>query len=88
MLNGISTESEPVGEVFPALYLIRVNGCLDGTGWDDWFSPMQILCSPEQGMTVMLGPVVDQAELYGLLSKLRNLALPPLLVERMEFGST
>lgn len=88
MLNCVSTKAEPAGEVFPALYHIRVNGCLEGSGWDDWFSPMQILCSAEQGVTTMLGPVVDQAELYGLLSKLRNLALPPLLVERIEFGLT
>jgi hypothetical protein len=77
-----------VGEVFPALYLIRVQGCLAGKGWSDWFGPMQVSVDAAQGETTLCGPVADQAELYGLVSKLRNLALPLLLVQRLETSGT
>jgi hypothetical protein len=74
-----------VGEgVFPAQYLIRVRGCLEGAGWSDWFGPVRITVDAEHGETTLRGPVADQAELYGLLAKLRNLALPLILVERLE----
>jgi len=33
---------------------------------------------------VITGPVVDQAALYGILIRIRDLNLPLLLVERLE----
>ncbi len=52
---------------------IRVAGCLD-VDWSDWFGDLQVthLNGDESLIT---GPVKDQSELYGLLSKLRNLGL-------------
>jgi hypothetical protein len=44
---------------------------------------MQISVDVEQGETTLRGSVADQAELYGLLSKLRNMTLPLLLVRRV-----
>ena len=88
-LTGVPLNHPPVGEVFPAQYVIRVQGRLEGAGWPDWFDPMQIVVDLGRGETTLRGLVADQAELYGLLSKLRNLKLPLLLVQRVEgLGST
>lgn len=81
---GKSSDRGDLSEVFPAKYLLRVRGCLEGSGWSDWFDPLQVSVDVAQGETTMCGRVADQAELYGLLSKLRNLALPLLLVQRID----
>jgi hypothetical protein len=62
-------------------YAIRVQGRLDGKRWSQWFDCMTI--TVWQGQTVISGPVPDQAALYGMLSRLRDLALPLLSVERI-----
>jgi hypothetical protein len=68
-----------------ATYQIRVRGKLD-LAWSDWFDGFTI--SPQVGdETLLTGPVVDQAELHGLLAKIRDLGLPLLSVTRQE-GST
>jgi hypothetical protein len=36
------------------------------------------------GTTILTGPVVDQAALYGLLRKVRDLGLPLLAVNQVE----
>ena len=33
--------------------------------------------------TILVGPVIDQAELHGLLAKIRDLGLPIISVERV-----
>jgi hypothetical protein len=81
---GESNNCGDMTERFPAEYLIRVSGCLEGSGWSDWLDPMQISVDVAQGETTLRGRVADQAELYGLLSKLRNLTLPLLLVTRID----
>ena len=62
-------------------YAIRVRGRLDHQRWSQWFDGMTI--TVQQGETVISGPVPDQAALYGMLSRLRDLALPLLSVERI-----
>ena len=47
-------------------YEIRVKGILDGR-WTAWFEDLQITSDGEE--TVIAGPVVDQAALHGLLTK-------------------
>lgn len=65
-----------------AIYTIRVSGTLDNK-WSDWFDGFAI--TPQPGNeTLLAGPVADQAALYGLLAKIRDLGLPLLLVERAE----
>lgn len=88
MSAGELNEFYDTGKVFPALYLIRVRGCLDGTGWPDWFGPMEISVDVALGETTLRGLVADQAALYGLLSKLRNLTLPLILVQRIDNAYT
>lgn len=66
----------------PARYRIRVQGHL-GPQWADWFAGFS-LSWQEPGETILVGQVVDQAALYGLLDTLRDLGLPLLEVRRLE----
>jgi hypothetical protein len=59
-------------------YEITVRGHLDRR-WSEWFNGMDIRNLPE-GKTVLCGPVIDQAALHGLLTKIRDLGLPLLSV--------
>ena len=67
----------------PAYYEIKVKGRLDGHSWAEWFGDMSVTATGD-GETVICGPVVDQAALYGLLARLRDLALPLLSVNRKQ----
>lgn len=63
-----------------AYYEIRVAGRL-GPEWADWFDGLTII--PEaDGTTLLAGVVVDQAALHGHLARVRDLALPLLMVAR------
>jgi hypothetical protein len=61
-------------------YEIRIEGHLDGQ-WADWFDNMSITLE-EDGTTLLSGPVPDQAALYGLLRKVRDLGVPLVAVIR------
>lgn len=52
---------------------IRIKGRID-EHWSDWFADLEIRHS-EQDETILTGSVADQAALYGLLAKLRDLGL-------------
>lgn len=62
-------------------YQIRVKGHLDAS-WADWFDQFEITYAGDH--TLLTGPVADQAALYGLLAKIRDLGLPLLLVNRVD----
>ncbi len=62
----------------PASYRIRVKGRV-GPEWSEWFDGMTIT-SDEHNETTLSGQVLDQAALYGILNKIRDLALPLLSV--------
>ena len=62
-------------------YTIRVKGCLPAPEWAEWFGGMTLEIDETRGETCLRGPVTDQAELYGLLARLRNLRLTLLSVE-------
>lgn len=66
-------------------YKIHVRGQLDDS-WAEWFEGMAIE-HPAQNETVLQGRVRDQAALYGMLNKLRNLGLELLDVERVAVKS-
>ncbi len=70
----------------PSVYQIRLKGHL-GRQWSEWFDSMTIVLE-ENGETVLTGPVTDQAALYGLLRKVRDLGMTLLSVTRMDLGST
>ena len=63
-------------------YEIRIKGHL-GQQWTDWFEGLTIRLQ-ENGDTLLTGLVVDQAALYGLLKKVRDLGMPLLAVNRVE----
>lgn len=55
------------------IYQIRVRGHLD-RNWSEWFGGLQIEHDP-CGDTTLTGLVGDQAALYGLITKARDLGL-------------
>jgi hypothetical protein len=66
----------------PARYRIRIRGHLD-PAWSAWFESLTVTQADESA-TELVGPVADQAALFGLLAGLRNLGGTLLLVERLE----
>jgi hypothetical protein len=66
----------------PAIYQIRIGGHL-GCQWVEWFEGLTLMLE-ENGDTVLTGPVADQAALYGLLRKVRDLGVSLISVNRVE----
>ena len=50
------------------------------------FEGMTITLEEDSGHTLLTGPVVDQADLHGLLRKVRDLGVPLLSVTRLKPG--
>jgi hypothetical protein len=67
----------------PMVYQIRLKGHL-GCEWSDWFGGLTITLE-DNGDTFLTGMVVDQAALHGLLRKVRDLGMPLLSVNQVEF---
>ena len=63
------------------IYHIRVQGLLDPER-TTWFDGLAITHSTDNE-TLLSGPLSDQAALYGVLLKIRDLGLPLLEVKRM-----
>jgi hypothetical protein len=59
-------------------YIIRVKGHLDAF-WQEWFEYLAITHDGD-GTTLLVGYIKDQAALYGVLIKLRDLGLTLLAV--------
>jgi hypothetical protein len=75
--------SRPSAMDQPAIYRISVQGRL-GDDWAAVFEPLQIryAAGPDGApLTVLTGPLADQAALHGALQKLYALCLPLLSVE-------
>jgi hypothetical protein len=70
----------------PMIYQIRIEGHLDDQ-WTDWFGGMTITLE-ENGNTLLTGPVVDQAALFGLLKKVRDEGIPLISINRVEPGKS
>jgi hypothetical protein len=68
------------------VYQVRIKGHLDAQ-WTDWFEDLTITLE-ENGDTLLTGPVIDQAALYGLLKKIRDLGIPLISVNRVETNDT
>ncbi len=66
----------------PLRYEIRVRGHLH-VRWAAWFDGLE-LAQESGGVTVIQGPVADQAALHGLLHKLRDVGLPLLSVSQVD----
>jgi hypothetical protein len=57
---------------FP-IYQIRISGLLDPS-WSDWFDGLAITYLTDE-VTILTGPLPDQAALHGVLNKIRDLGL-------------
>ncbi len=66
----------------PFLYEIRVKGRLSPEQWADWFDDLAV--SSADGESLLQGRVPDHAALYGLLGRLRDLAIPLIAVKVLD----
>ena len=66
----------------PATYHLRVEGHLDQY-WAPWFGDLT-LTQESDGTTSLTGVISDQAELHGMLSKIRDLGVTLISVARVE----
>ena len=76
----------PMDSCQPAIYQIRIEGHLSHQ-WTDWFEGLTITLE-EDGNTLLTGPVVDQAALYGLLKKVRDLGILLLSINQVPLNET
>ena len=66
----------------PMVYQIRIEGHL-GPQWTNWFGGLSITLE-DNGETLLTCLVVDQAALYGLLRKVRDLGMPLISAIRVK----
>ncbi len=66
----------------PFLYEIRVKGHLSAEQWSSWFDDLTV--STGKGESSLRGSVPDHAALYGLLARLRDLAVPLVSVKVLD----
>lgn len=67
------------------IYQIRIEGRLDKQ-WTNWFGGLTITLE-ENGDTLLTGPVLDQAALFGLLRRVRDLGMQLISVNRVDTGN-
>jgi hypothetical protein len=63
------------------IYEFQIKGHLDDR-WSAWLGGLAIE-RQENGTTVLVGPLVDQAALYGVIIRIRDLGLSLLSVSRV-----
>lgn len=70
----------------PARYAIRIKEKIPAhlSAWFDGFT----ITYPEDGGSILSGPVADQPALHGLLAKMRNLNLTLISVSQIESPPT
>jgi len=78
MDNGIRHDS-------PAIYQIKIMENL-GSNWNEWLGGFTITQDADDG-SLLTGMVADQAELQGLIRKLRDLHLTLVSLNRVDLRS-
>lgn len=71
------------------VYQIQVHGWI-GERWADWFDGMTLTYAGTRGalpVTILTGPIVDQAALRSLLTKIWDLNLTVMSVTRLEISA-
>jgi hypothetical protein len=82
----LKTSDSKIDKSQPPVYEIRIKGHL-GSQWTDWFEDLTLTLE-EDGDTLLTGLMTDQAALYGLLKKVRDLGMPLLSVNRIQYHET
>jgi hypothetical protein len=74
------------GPTGTAMYEIRVAGHLD----DHWAATLDdlTLVHLNDGTTRLTGPLIDQAQLHGVLARIRDLGVPLLTLRTLDCAST
>lgn len=87
-MSETNTTAKSSTEVYrqPVFYEIRIQGHL-ADRWRHWFEGLTITLE-DKGVTLLTGPVVDQAALHGFLKKVRDLGMPLLSVTRVKPDQT
>jgi len=78
--------TQPPGRTSPTVYLLRVDGHLD-PHWSSWFGELR-LTQEDDGTTSLTAVVSDQAELHGLLAKIRDLGITLISLEALDMTTT
>lgn len=60
---------------------IKVKGHLDSS-WKDWFDGLEIIT--EDDHTLLMGDARDEAFIYGVINKIRDLNLKLISVDKIE----
>jgi hypothetical protein len=61
---------------------IHVKGHLSPS-WSEYFAGLKVINS-QSGETILVGPIMDQAQLHGILARIRDLNLMLISVGRIE----
>jgi hypothetical protein len=78
-------ELNPGGPCPSTIYELRLRGHL-GPEWAEWFEGLTITLA-DNGDTLLVGPVADQAALHGLLKRVRDLGMPLVSVVCKDWSS-
>ena len=70
----------------PSAYRLRVDGHLD-QHWSPWLGDLT-LTHADDGTTTLAGDVADQAQLHGLLTKIRDLGVTLISVDVVDVTTT
>lgn len=85
--NSSTPRKRPEENTTALIYEICVKGCMEQAFWTDWFGEMEVTLDLAREEARLVGPVHDQAELYGLLSRLRNKGLALITVQQIHQGT-
>lgn len=75
------TDSSSKGGAMDDIYRVQLRGHLDDR-WSDWLGGLAIQ-RQDDGTTVLVGLVIDQAALHGVITRIRDLGLELLSVSRV-----
>jgi hypothetical protein len=79
--GGVAMNQRP-GPYAPAYYELRIEGHLD-EHWSAWFGRLSVI-PEDDGTTTLRGLLTDQAELHGLLAKVRDLGTTLISVKTID----
>ena len=69
-----------------AYYEIQIAGCLSAD-WSAWFAGFTLRAGPSD-TTFLIGSVPDQAALFGVLNRIRDIGVPLLSLRLVAEGET